>query len=96
MTTDFKDKAKKHIEDTLAIGALTTGLGYPQEPFTMDKLLEAIEAVKNLPPPNDKWILVNPQGEMMVGTVEQILPHIVRQHPLFKTISFIERLKFED
>jgi len=53
------------------------------EPLTKDKLIEAIEMVKNLPPPNNKYIVIKPDGQMYCGTAQELLPLLIQDHPLF-------------
>jgi hypothetical protein len=57
---------------------------YETTPFNIDSLREAISKIKSIPK-NDEWVIINPQGEMYSGTIEQIMPILIREHPLMKT-----------
>lgn len=64
-------------------GYTTAAANGPREPLTIEKILAAIDELKKLPV-NDQWIVVDPQGLAMTGTVEQVLPRLVAAHPFFK------------
>jgi len=57
---------------------------YETSSFNIDSLREAIAKMKSIPK-NDEWVVINPQGEMYSGTIEQIMPILIREHPLMKT-----------
>jgi hypothetical protein len=57
----------------------TTGIG---KPASLDDINKAVELIKSLPT-LDQWLIVNPQGQMYKGTIEQMLPIMFKAHPLF-------------
>lgn len=61
-----------------------TGGQFQYEPLTEEKIMEAIEMVKNLPPPNNKYIVIKPDGQMYCGTAQELLPLLIQDHPLFQ------------
>lgn len=67
----------------------TTGGG---SALTIEDMLETLRKVDALPK-LDKWIVINPQGQVFTGTLEQVLPVLMREHPMVKvplTIPFRE------
>lgn len=66
----------------------TTGITGNGNPVKLDDILDAMRKLSALPN-NDQWIVVDPQGRMYKGKVEEVLPVLTAAHPLFKTpISF--------
>ena len=58
--------------------------------ITLENIREAVLKLDGLPK-SDKWIVINPQGQAFTGTVEQVLPILMQEHPLIKmplTMSF--------
>ena len=55
------------------------------KPVSVDDLTRAIEKLASLPKRNE-WIVVDPQGRMYAGTVEQVLPLLVNAHPLMRSV----------
>jgi hypothetical protein len=71
----------------------TTSTIWGQPPLTKEILMEATEKLKAIPK-NDKWLVVNPEGQMFTGTAEQLLPLLIQGHPLFKPVfNFKEKIK---
>ena len=60
---------------------------YAGQTLTMDTLREAIEKIKAIPEAT-QWLVVDPQGRMYEGTVEQVMSFVMIRHPLFKQ-SFV-------
>ena len=61
-------------------GTASTG---NMQPVSIETLLNAMREIDMLPK-HDQWIIVDPQGRMHKGTVEQVLPVLTSAHPLFK------------
>lgn len=54
-----------------------------QETMTVDKLKEALARIEALPK-NDEWIVIDPQGRMYKGKVEEVTRVLLAEHPLLK------------
>jgi hypothetical protein len=69
----------------------TTATANGGDAVSVRDLEKAIEELKKLPIP-DQWIVIDPYGKMYRGKYEQIIPYLLKEHPLlkrpFKTWSF--------
>lgn len=54
------------------------------QPVSVETLTRAMQEIGLLPKP-DQWIVIDPQGRMYKGTVEQMTRLLVREHPLMRT-----------
>jgi hypothetical protein len=61
---------------------METGTTSTAPPLTMEGLLGAIEKLRAIPE-NTRWLVVDPNGQMYEGTVEQVLKFVMERHPLF-------------
>lgn len=59
----------------------TTG---DMKPVSLETLTRAMQEIDLLPKP-DQWIVIDPQGRMYKGTVEQMTRLLVQEHPLMRT-----------
>ena len=55
--------------------------------MTIELLQEMIDKLKAIPK-NDQWILINPEGEIYKGTVQQMSIVLLQRHPLFQMPTF--------
>lgn len=55
--------------------------------LTMQDLKDAITKLKATPK-NDQWLLISPTGEAYKGTVKQILPLLMKHHPLCQQVPY--------
>lgn len=53
-------------------------------PVSVETLTRAMREINLLPKP-DQWLVVDPQGRMYKGTVEQMTRVLVQAHPLMRT-----------
>ena len=60
------------------------------QPVSVETLTWAMQEIDLLPKP-DKWIVIDPQGQMYKGTVEQMTLVLVQAHPLMRTPFETER-----
>lgn len=49
--------------------------------MTLELLQEMIDKLKAIPK-NDQWVLINPEGEIYKGTVQQMSLILLKRHPL--------------
>lgn len=59
------------------------------KPCTLDDLLAAVEKLKAIPK-NDKWVVIDPNGNISTGTIEQVLPGLMAHHPLIRPMFPME------
>jgi hypothetical protein len=71
-----------HFYGTCPHGTVTATT-VDMKPVSLETLTRAMQEIDLLPKP-DQWIVVDPQGRMYKGTVEQVLPVLTAAHPLFK------------
>lgn len=69
----------------------TTGSG-PFGTVTYEDVLAAVEKLKALPK-NDKWIVIDPNGNAFTGTINEITAVVLRDHPLLKQPTLKEMLR---
>ena len=60
----------------------TTATNHTTPSLTVEAIKRMMEEVRSLPT-NDQWMLIDPQGKAYIGTVQQVLPVLMRAHPLF-------------
>lgn len=65
--------------DKANISTATNGIN---EPVSLERLQAAMREICLLPK-NDQWIVIDPQGRMYQGTVQQVMPLLVNAHPYF-------------
>jgi len=64
-----------------------TGTEGFRQNLTLDVLLKAMAELEKIPK-NDQWLVVDPQGKIYKGTVTQVLPVLIEQHPLHKKFKY--------
>lgn len=62
----------------------TNATQHDTQPVSVEALTRAMQEIGLLPQP-DQWIVIDPQGRMYEGTVEQMTRLLVREHPLMRT-----------
>lgn len=62
----------------------TAAMPKDMQPVSLETLTRAMQEIDLLPKP-DQWILIDPQGRMYKGTVEQMTRLLVQEHPLLRT-----------
>lgn len=55
--------------------------------LTMEVLLEAIAKLKAMPK-NEDWLVVTPEGQIYKGLVTDLLPILLKRHPLCQPPKF--------
>jgi hypothetical protein len=67
-------------------GPLTQTCTMPRDmrPVSVETLKQAMQEIDMLPK-LDQWIVMDPQGRMYKGTVEQMTRLLVQYHPLMRT-----------
>jgi len=50
---------------------------------TVDDINKAIDLFKSIPVA-DKWIVVRPDGKVFTGKLEDVMPVLMREHPLLQ------------
>ena len=50
---------------------------------TLSKVLRDIDLLPKL----DQWVVIDPQGNLYRGTIEQMTGVLMRQHPLMRPLS---------
>lgn len=78
----------------MKITTATAGLG--NESLTMNRLLEAIQKLKDLPKPSTEWIVVSPNGDIYKGEVQDVIRPLLAAHPLLQFPPYPPRMKLED
>lgn len=63
--------------------AMTSTVPKSTQEVSVAALEQAMREIGLLTKP-DQWLLIDPQGRMYRGTVEQMLAVLVRQHPLMR------------
>jgi len=58
----------------------TTG---DMKPVSLETLTRAMQEIDLLPKP-DQWIVIDPQGRMYKGKVEEVTRVLLAEHPLLK------------
>ena len=53
------------------------------KPVSLDTLTRAMQEIDLLPKP-DQWIVIDPQGRMYKGKVEDVTRVLLAEHPLLK------------
>lgn len=61
----------------------TTG---DMKPVSLETLTRAMQEIALLPKP-DQWIVIDPQGRMYKGKVEEVIRVLLAEHPLLKRLS---------
>jgi hypothetical protein len=83
---------KDEIFDKLYGGGLCT-YGKPSPDLTMDIIMEAVAAAKAIPK-NDQWVVVDAEGNIYKGTVEQVFGLVLKRHPLYKDSYTLQKPEF--
>jgi hypothetical protein len=55
--------------------------------MTIEKILDAARSADKLISDNDKWIVIDPQGTIYTGKVEDVTRVLLAEHPLMKSLS---------
>lgn len=69
----------------------TTTMPRDMQPVSMETLTRAMQEI-NLLPKSDQWVVIDPQGRMYKGTVEQMTRVLVREHPLTRVPDFMSQV----
>lgn len=56
------------------------------KPMSLETLTRAMQENDLLPQP-DQWIVIDPQGRMYKGKVEEVIQILLAEHPLLKRLS---------
>lgn len=65
-------------------GAFTTStMPRDMQPVSVETLKRAMQEIDLLPKP-DQWILIDPQGRMYRGTVDQVAMKLMQSQPLMQ------------
>ena len=67
----------------------TTATNHTTDPITVEALKRMVEEIKSLPV-KDQWMMIDPYGKAYIGTAQQLLPVLMREHPWFQTIGMVE------
>ena len=65
------------------VTSATTG---DMKPVSLETLTRAMQEIDRLPKP-DQWIVIDPQGRMYKGKVEEVIRVLLAEHPLLKRLS---------
>lgn len=57
---------------------------------------DVVDAVKKLPKQNTDWILIDPNGTAYKGSVEQLVVHLAKHHPLMRSPTYFSYMEIED
>lgn len=52
-------------------------------PISIEAIAKAMQEINLFPKP-DKWVLIDPQGRVYVGKVEDVTRILMMEHPLLK------------
>lgn len=64
----------------------TSTMPKDMQPVNLETLTRAMQEIDLLPKP-DQWILIDPQGRMFKGKVEDMTRVLLTEHPLLKLPS---------
>lgn len=62
----------------------TTATNHTTPSLTVEGIKRMMEEIRSLPV-NDQWMLIDLHGKVYIGTAQQVLPVLLRAHPLFET-----------
>lgn len=63
--------------------AQTSTMPKDMQPMSIETLMRAMQEIALLPNP-DQWIVIDPQGRMFKGKVEDVTRVLLAEHPLLK------------
>lgn len=61
----------------------TTQPNFNNRPLTVEDVLLAAERLKAVPQ-NDKWLVVDPQGNMVIGKYMEVAHFFLQRHPMLE------------
>ena len=61
----------------------TSAMPGDMKPVSLETLTRALQEIDLLPKP-DQWIVIDPQGRMYKGKVEEVTRVLLAEHPLLK------------
>lgn len=70
---------------TAELATQTRAMPRDMQPVSVETMRRAMQEIDLLTKP-DQWILVDPQGRMYKGTVEQMTRLLAQHHPLLHTV----------
>lgn len=71
------------MSDDRKYGTSSNTMPRDMQPVSVETLKRAMQEIDLLPKP-DQWILIDPQGRMYKGTVDQVALKLMQSHPLMQ------------